>query len=588
MKKPLLLFLMLFTLNSFSLAQEYKPKDVLITQADKGDYSAMLDLVKYYEFPKTKEGLLHFNKWMPLIERNIGKYDIYKESKVIDLYSLYGDMVINGKAYHQRIKEASLLRINRLFSDRIGLIKFYAKKHRYTQAIYFLKQVRDTLSKKKADKLFDFFSNESEFKKIKLSDEREKILFKLNVFKLNKKKVADHEERFTWSGMNESNIKSAIKLNDEIDLFLLVEKLTKNQDRYRHGYYQEYINLYESGLKLYPDSLHYYTEMYEMYRKLELDEKAVKLLFKILYLNPEASQYIIDSYDTRHFIKDKRDLLSKFQQGRLFIALSDAELSFKDEAKGLAAYAYIDKRIKENDLNAIYYTKMLPKDIDHSRLNKESLQKLAQLNKSPLRYKIIDKAYAIDKCACNVIPSFPLEESIIDLRKEYFDLKKKSRNRKYRSDQFHIYKYLKKSASMGDVASKFYLADFFLDGLYLQYSEAEKILLALEKRGSTRARKKLLALYLDKNYVNQSRLLKAIDILSSPPLLDSRGQLILTDLYLTPHIKQYEAAAKILISLEKNNATSTPDRLISLYSNTDYRQRLAEPYERLNNSKEKK
>ncbi|MGB9801960.1 MAG: hypothetical protein ACPLSX_03255, partial [Arcobacter sp.] len=147
-----LLFIALFFVACSNINPENRnieSKEILIQKANNNNIDAMLDLVKYYKFPETKEGLYYFNKWYPLIEKS---KDTQGQTNIAKTYYKYADMFINGKekATNLLTKTSDLGDIN----ASVLLIEIYLKGYESKDANKLLNKIIDKLSKEQLSDLY--------------------------------------------------------------------------------------------------------------------------------------------------------------------------------------------------------------------------------------------------------------------------------------------------------------------------------------------------------------------------------------------------------------------------------------------------
>ena len=514
-----LLFITLFfaaCTNISSTNRNIDSKEKLIQKSNNGNIPAMLDLVEFYNFPETKEGLYYFNKWYPLIEKS---EDIQGQTNIAKIYYKYSDMFINGKekATAILIKTSDLGDIN----SSVLLIKKYLQGYANKDANQLLNKVIDKLSKEQLSDLYTEFSKKYDKKPtakiletMKKKGFEEPFIVKIEYLKsLIYSRTDTQKEKI-------SNFVNEVITSKNTENMLATAQLLKRQYNYKN----DAIKLYEASLKYDSSNSQVYYDIYRIFNysrskdTLNIDKQtAISYLEKASDLsNEDASNELLRIYAKsqeyiNEYVKLKEKLLQK-DKGKLVLAKY-----YKTHGKNNAANELFEELAEKGNIDAIIEI---------------TTRTQSKYNFDPEEFQLIKKwqEYAI-KSDDKELKKEIIKKITLSYRKKYFtdflEELKKSDTQDYKNiltlrnlakESYRAYdyqeaiKYYTLASSYGDIFSKRSLAKLYLDSKVNKYDESVKILEELTNKGDEEARKDLISLYTYPPYGYEKQPLKAMEI----------------------------------------------------------------------------
>jgi|TARA_R110002033_G_scaffold9971_4_gene32765 TPR repeat protein len=514
-----LLFIALFFVACSNINPENRnieSKEILIQKANNNNIDAMLDLVKYYKFPETKEGLYYFNKWYPLIEKS---KDTQGQTNIAEIYYKYADMFINGKekATNLLIKTSDLGDIK----SSVLLIKIYLKGYASKDANKLLNKIIDKLSKEQLSDLYTEFSKKYNSKPadkiletMKSKGYEEPFIVKMKYLRslIYSKKDTEKEKVSTF--VNE------VIASKNIENMTTTAQLLRRQYYYRN----DAIRLYEEVIKYDPSNAQAYYDIYRIFSfsrekdGLSIDKKtAINYLEKASDLsNEEASNELLRTYArSQEYINKYTELKEKLLQndtGKFVLAKY-----YKTHGKNNAANGLFEELAKKGNIDAIVEltTRTQSKysfDPEEFQLIKKWQEYAIKSDDKELKKEIIKKITLSYRKKYFADFLEKLKESDTQDYKNILTLRSlaKQSYRDYDYQEAIIYYDL--ASSYGDVFSKIRLAKLYLNSKVNQYDKAVEILEELTNKGDKEARKELIYLYTYPPAGYEKQPLKAMEI----------------------------------------------------------------------------
>ncbi|AXX93587.1 hypothetical protein CPU12_11155 [Malaciobacter molluscorum LMG 25693] len=518
---PLLIVFLFFTgCTNLNLdTANVDSKENLIKDVNNKDIKAMIDLAKYYDFPKTKEGLYLFNKWYKTVKNST---DSQSMQKIADVYLKNHDMFIDGENKALNLYKKSYAMGN--LDAAVKLIEYYSNTYKKDEK----KQIEDAVLNKLSDsqiiELYSFYKNKYKRKDaenlLTLMNKKglkEPFEFRLKEFKsliyyIYKEDSKQKYDEFIKDVIASKNIENMLK----------TAKVLKSKYKYLDA-----IKVYNEILKLDDTKAEIYADLSEIYSRgsyresLSRDkEKSLEYLQKAFNLNDtNAAKDLLNHYSTKpEYIDDYEKLVTKLKksdEGKFILAKFYQIKRKKDKADSLlnelANDGYKDA-ILELATKSVSTYNFNPEDY---KLIKKWQDYILKSNDIKLKQDLLKKldTYYYRKNYKNTIES--LKKDIASTKEtakiNILDLRELAQKNKY-SHPKEALEYYKKAASYGDVFSKRALASMYLNRDFKEYDKAVEILKALMKEGDYKSGMQLASLYRYPSYLYEKNIPKGIKV----------------------------------------------------------------------------
>ncbi|RXJ98180.1 hypothetical protein CRU98_10485 [Arcobacter sp. CECT 8986] len=518
---PLLIVFLFFTgctnlnLNKANIDS----KEDLIQDANNKDIKAMVDLAKYYDFPKTKEGLYLYNKWYKIIENSNDAKNIQKAA---DVYLENKDMFINGEN-----KALTLYKKSYALGDldaAVKLIEYYSNNYKKDEKNELQKSVINKLSDSQIIELYSFYK-----KKYRRSDSEQilKLMNEKGIKEPFEARLKEFKSKIYYSSREKykqqyNDFINNVILSKNVDEMLQTAQLLKSKYKYLDA-----IKIYEQIIKIDDSKAEVYNDLAQIYSRgsyredIKKDkEKSVSYLEKASNLNNiDASKELLNHYSSKPEYIDKYEELVK---------------KLKDSNDGKFALAEFYKRKGKKDKADTLFNE-LANDGNNEAILELATKSTSSYNFNPEAYKLIKKwqdyilksdDIKLKQDLLKKLDSYYLKRNYkdtieklkkdIDSRKEVseiniLDLRELARKNKYR-DSKKALEYYKTAASYGDVYSKRQLAELYLKKEFKEYDKAVEILETLMKQGDYKSGMQLVSLYRYPSYLYEKNFPAAIKI----------------------------------------------------------------------------
>ncbi|GHB65560.1 hypothetical protein GCM10008107_13240 [Psychrosphaera saromensis] len=481
----------------------------LISRAEQGDITAMLNLNKDYLFPETKEGVEYFHKWYDLVLQSNSPEDI---EAFRTLFVKYESMFINGREKYLALLEKSASFAPEFEGNKNALINLYGY---YLQFYESKKQkiVEDKILLN-ADKndylsLFEISLDYSEFEKAEAiynkvrteqlvsSAELQLMMFKIYTSKKQKFKAKELLTQIT--ALDNADIKS--------DALAYAKRY--RYTRYPFKFNAKSFDINDRNTESYREKVkRYYSLYFSSDRKL-YNQKLEALSKKEMLLNTQgATARLLELYKKNNQREKFLSLQAQILELDLIQPLTELSKYYYDNGQEFRAYDALNKLAEEGNSAAMYRLVMAyidETDFEQPALINKWRKSVFDSNNIVLKTKIIEDLTDDPELLKELPDSFRqklLQE--LDKNQHIPTLRQLSSYEADTADQAG-YKYLEMAANAGDVKSMYKLAR-----KNLAYSNAEKdvetamnIYQRLIDQGEITALNQIAQFYIDPPEINK-------------------------------------------------------------------------------------